>query len=208
MSKFNTRGVDTTERGSISQFIGPGVQIMMITGLDVKEASTGKKQFSFNLETSKIEEPGFEPHEDSKVGGKIGRVGFTIYMDDTNDSQVEELIKNVGIIADKLNVRDKVDAVEATSSENYLKAVLPLLRGKSAWWAITGEEYLNKENKVRVSLGLRRYGFIASIEEGESHLRPYDKDNQYDYKRIAIPDNDPNEDTNDDFTATDELPWD
>ena len=209
MSRFSTRGVDTVERGSISQFINPGVQVLTITGLDEKVASTGKKQFSFNVETPKVEEVGFEAHEDSKIGGKIGRVGFTIYMDDTNESQVEELIKNVGIIADKLGVRDQVDAIEAASSENYLKAVLPLFRGKFAWWAVTGEEYLNKEEKVRTSLGLRRFGFIASMEEGETHLRPFDKENQYDYKHIAVPDENPKEEvSSDDFEAANELPWD
>lgn len=190
---FSTKGVNTEEKRGISQFLTYGVQMAMITGLDVKTAQSGRKMFSLHMESPKVTDQGFEPHADAKQGGKIGKVQFTIYMDDKDAASAEELIKNIGIIADKLGVREKVDAIEANDAENYLKAVLPILRGKFAWWAITAEEYFNKEDKVRYNLGLRRFGFIASMEEGEGHLKPFDKNDKYDYKPVAVPSIDPDQ---------------
>ena len=205
MGKFSTKGVDTTERRGSSQFISPGVQMLAITGLEVRDSKSDRKQYVFKLESPKVVEEGFEAHEDAKQGGKIGKVPFGIFMNDSDTSQVDELIKNVGIIADKLGVRDAVDAIEATTARNYLEAVVPIFRGKFAWWAINGEQYLNQEDKVRTRIGLRRFGFIAAMDEGEDHLKPYDKTDPYDFKPIAQPDADPEEKKEDDGK---DLPWD
>lgn len=209
---FSTKGVSTEEKRVSSPFINYGVQMLMLTGLEVKTAQTGRKMFVFNVESPTINEEGFTPNVDAKKGGKVGKLPFTIYIDDTDEKAASELIRNIGIIADKLGVREKVDAIEANDAENYLKAVLPILRGKFAWWVVTAEEYLNGEGKVKYTLGLRRYGFIASMEEGESHLKPFDKSNPYDYKPIATPSKDP--DNTDPITEAfgkadddDELPW-
>lgn len=207
---FSTKGKDTSERSGVSQFLTYGVQMAAITGLTTREASTGKKMYSLNLEGPKVTENGFEAHEDAKMGGKVGRVQFTIYVDGNNQDQNNEIITNIGIIADKLGVREKVDAVEATSLDEYLTKVLPLIRGKYAHWAITGEEYEKADGKIGIILKLRRYGFVASMEEGEEHLRPFDKTNLYDYKAVAAPSKDPDVDaiTEAFGPETSDLPWD
>jgi len=211
MSGFSTKGVDTTERSGVSQYLTYGVQMAALTGYNLKESKTGKKMVVLNLESPKVTDKGFEPHADAKLGGKVGRVQFTIFIDETNPEKVSEVITNIGIIADKLGVREKVDAVEANNLDDYFKKVMPIVRGKYAWWAVTGEEYAKDGGKVGITLGLRRFGFIASMEEGEAHMRPFDKKNVYDYKALAAPSKDPDVDPiTEAFGAEvdeNEMPW-
>jgi hypothetical protein len=88
---------------------------------------------------------------------------------------------------------------------------MPILRGKYAWWAVTGEEYEKADGKIGVRLGLRRFGFVASLEEGDSHLRAFDKTNKYDYKAISSPSKDPDVDPITEAFGEEpdesELPW-
>jgi len=210
MSGFSTKGVDTKERG-VSQYLTYGVQMAALTGFTLKESKSGKKMVVLNLEGPKVTDKGFEPHADAKLGGKVGRVQFTIFIDETNAEKVSEVITNIGMIADKLGVREKVDAIEANNLEGYFNKIMPIMRGKYAWWAVTGEEYEKDGGKIGISLGLRRFGFVASMEEGEGHLRAFDKKNVYDYKPIAAPSKDPDVDP---VTETfgpepddSEMPW-
>jgi len=133
------------------------------------------------------------------------------YFDKTSKDQMDQFISNVALIAKKLGVTEKVDAIDSDSLEDYLNKLMPVIRGKFAVWAITGQEYLyNKDGKDKIgtSLGLRRYGFIATLDEMEAdpnHIKPFNKDDKYDFKPVALPSADP------DFKAQapgDELPWD
>lgn len=207
---FSTKGKDTTERSGVSQFLTYGLQMATITGFTSRVAQSGKKTYSLNLEGPKVTEAGFEAHQDAKLGGKIGRAQFTIYIDPTNEKSVNEVMTNIGIIADKLGVRDQVDAVVAEDLDSYLNKAIVIFRGKYAHWGITAEEYEKPDGKVGIVNKLRRYGFIASMEEGEAHLRPFDKTNIYDYKPLAAPSKDPDVDavTEAFGPETTELPWD
>jgi hypothetical protein len=209
---FNTKGVDTTEKSfGSSQFITYGNQELAISGYEIREASTGKKQVMLKFETPKVVEDGFEPHEDSKIGGRIGKVQFTIYMDESDgeSTAVKEFIKNIGIVADKLNIRDKVDAITSNSLEEYMDKFVKLARGQFAYWSVTGEQYEAQTGdgpKARWSLRLRRFGFIASKEEGIDHLQPFNiknDPNNYDLKYLAKADDET--DAPDDFN---DLPFD
>ena len=210
MSGFSTKGVDTTERSGVSQFLTYGVQMAALTGFELREAKTGKQMVILNLESPKVTDTGFEAHQDAKLGGKVGRVQATIYIDETNTESVNEIITNIGIIADKLRLRERIDAVEADTLESYLNKVMPILHGNYAWWAVTGEEYEKTDGKVGIILKLRRYGFVASMNEGEEHIKPFDKTNIYDYKTIASPSKDPDVDAITEAMGPEEteLPWD
>lgn len=211
MNNFSTKNVDTSEKRKVSQFFGYGVKELCITAIDVKTAASGRKMVSFKMEGHKVKEEGWQPHPDAKLGGQIGNVQFTIYIDEKDNKAVDEVVKNVGIIADKLNVREKVDAIEAGDLESYFKALYPVVRGKYAWWRVTASEYEKQDGKIGYTLGLSRFGFVASLEEGESHLRPFDKSNQYDYRTIAAPSKDPDVDpiteAFGDAPDDDDLPW-
>lgn len=188
---FSTKGLEVKSGAFTPKFIGCGVQVLTITGNTVRTAQSGKKMVLFNVETQKVQDEGFEPHEDAKFGGQIGRVKASIYFEEKGNSKAkEEFIEKIATIAQKLNVRDKIDEIKASSTEDYVNKVCAIFSGKYLWLTVTGEEYLNMNNEVRTSLGLRRFGFAASLEEGESHLKPFDIDNPYDYKKVAVPDQD------------------
>jgi len=210
---FSTRGVEIPEEKKVGgfQYLTYGVQKAAIVGYELKTAQSGKQMVVLLMESPKVSDAGFEPHADAKFGGRIGKVNFTIYFDKTSKDQMDQFISNVALIAKKLGVTEKVDAIDSDSLEDYLNKLMPVIRGKFAVWAITGQEYLyNKDgkNKIGTSLGLRRYGFVATLDEMEAdpnHIKPFNKDDKYDFKPVALPSADP------DFKAQapgDELPWD
>jgi len=212
MSGFSTKGVDTKEK-SVGQYLSYGVQKAAIVGYELKTAKSGKQQVVFNFESPKVTVPGFEADPSAKMGGKVGRIQFTIYFGSGDKQQNDEFIERIAIIAKKLGVSEKVDAVDSSSLEDYLNKIIPIVRGKFAWWAVTAEEYVkNGTDKVGVILGLRRYGFIASLDEMEAnpnHIKAFDKGNKYDYKPLAVASKDPDVDPISEAFGDDaEMPWD
>ena len=213
MSEFNTRGVVVVDGGNGGhKYLSYGVQEAAIVGFELKESSkSNKKQVVLLLESPKVVDAGFEPDEKAKFGGRVGRLNFSIYFNNDDKSQMEQFVSDIALIAKKLGVSEQVDAISSDNVEDYLNKLMPIVRGKFAWWAITAEEYIyNKDgqDKIGYSLGKRRYGFIASLEDvktNPNHIKPFDKTNKYDYKPVALPSVDP------DFKVQDtgsELPWD
>jgi hypothetical protein len=97
--------------------------------------------------------------------GKVCRVE-TSYMKE--DKAYQDFMRQIGVIADKLGVRTAVDAIKASTIEDFVKQVEPILKGKFAWWMFGGEEY--KEKKWKQSL--LKFGFIkAESEVDESTLK-------------------------------------
>lgn len=214
MSLFTTNGVVVEEKKSGgSKYLSYGIQKAAIVGYEVKTASTGKQMVTLLMESPKVTEAGFEPDESAKFGGKVGRVAFTIYFTPDDSKQMESFLSNVAIIAKKLDVAEKVNTIAADAIEEYMAKLIPIIRGKFAYWAITAQEYQKKDSdKVGYTLGLRRFGFIATVDEMEanpSHLKPFDMSNSFDYKALAIPSKDPDEDPiTKAFGPGEELPWD
>ena len=210
---FSTKNAKEEVR-SKSQFMMYGVCQATITGYELRESKSGKVQLSLNLESPRITEAGFEAHQDAKMGGQICRVQMGIYFDPkAASSQLDEITTNMAMIADKMGVREQADTIEASSLEEWLNKLVKLFSGKYAWFAITGEEYERTgADRPGVRLGLRRYGFVASLEEGEAHLNPFDKTNTYDYKPLAIPSADPDQgdpiaDAFGEADESEDLPW-
>ncbi len=208
MSNFSTKNVVVEEeKKSVSKFLSYGVQEAAIIGYELKTAQSGKQQVILLMESPKVQDAGFEPDPSAKFGGKVGRVQATIYFGPEDKARVDEFIQFVAIIAKKLGVTEKVDAIESSNLEDYLNKLMPLIRGKYAWWGIAAEEYINKDNQVRYSLKFRRYGFMASLDEMKAnpeHIKPFDKTSPYDYKAVAVPSADPDFKTQE---PEDEMPW-
>lgn len=177
--------VFNTDEKKPSQFITYGVQELIITGFSIKTASTGSKQILFNVE-GPCAEPGFVAHQDAKFGGRIGRIEFTSYLKD-GSPEVDNFLKDLQVIAEKLGVKEQVASITANTLEEYMPLVMAHIGGKSLILAVTAKEYLNNEGKIRFTLGRRRFGFAASLAEGVNHLKPFDKSNEYDYKPIQQP---------------------
>ena len=185
-SKFGTKSHDgESSKGGNSPFINYGNHVLMINSFEVRKASTGSEQVRINFEGAPVEEAGFEAHEDSTNGGKIGRVNFSSWL--ANENQVEEFNTNMAILTNKLGVKEEVDAIEADDLQDYLDKITPLVKGKQAHWLICAEEYLDDKGdtpKTKYSLKTARYGFMASMAEGVDHIDAFDKENKYHYKKL------------------------
>ena len=185
----STAGVNTEEKPS--QFISYGVQKLRIVSIDtlVAKNGSGRKIYQFNMETPSIQ--GFEGFEGAT--GKVGRVKFpNKYILESNDADVDDLVKAVGIMTDKLGTRAELDVLDVSemNMEEYAAAIAPLITNKYAFWKITTEQYVNDKNKVSNSLRLAKFGFIASLEEGIDHLK-FDMSSSYDFQapKNGSPDN-------------------
>lgn len=193
-----------------SKYLTYGVQDVMVVSGEVRVSPNGYKTVTFGMESPEVKSAGFEPDPASKRGGKVGRVEFAGYINEAepDNAALAEFLSKVSIVAQKLGVTDAVNAIQAPNVEEYVDRLIPIIRGKFAWWAITGREYVKKgTDKVGITLGIRRYGFIASEEEGKDHLRAFDKSNKYDYKAEAVPSNDPTDDGVADIPAPTTDQW-
>lgn len=182
---FTTKGIDRKDKGKLSKFITcGGPQFLKINSMEIEKAKTGSLRVVFHMETPPVETEGFEGMDGHK--GQIGNVR-TFYM--KNESQFNEFLTNIGIIADKLGVTEQVDSIKVGNAgepneedfAEYLKQVSLFITGKFMWFIIKGEEYPKQDNSLGLSLQFRRYGFAASEAEGKGHLKPYDKNNPYDF---------------------------
>ena len=208
MSNFSTKGVEVKESGNGggSKFMTYGVQKAAIIGYELKTAASGRQQVVFLMESPKVQDAGFEADPSAKFGGRVGRVQFTRYFNNTDEAAVNEFVSNVAIIAKKLDVSEKVDAIESSDLKDYMDKLIVLIRGKFAVWGIAAEEYL-KGDKVGYFLKMRRYGFVCTLDEfaaNPEHLKPFDRSNQWDYKSVAEPSLDPDFKTQ---APEDEMPW-
>lgn len=202
---FEQKEFELEQKGSgktkISQFMNYGNQKAKINRIELKEAKTGTKKVIFHMETEPITTEGFEPHAESMSKGQIGKVDATIYL--KTQEQMEEFHKNTQIIADKLGTLEQVKALSADSLEDYIAKVSPYLTGKYAYWQICAEVYDKSEKGYdKYSLKLGRFGFVASLEEGIDHLKPFDKSKAYNYKPMVQADKEPSADK-----PVDDLPW-
>jgi hypothetical protein len=183
--------------GGSSKYINYGHTEAAVTGYEIKEAQTGSKKVNLLLETPTVTEAGFEADATAKRGGKIGRVALTTYMKDPSGLSGEEKVKamkayedlekNIQIIANKCGekVYQAVLAVKASSLEDYLNKVIPLIQKVDLHWLIAAEEYaMNDKGYPKYTLKFVRFGFVASQEEGVAHLKPFDKENPYHYKKL------------------------
>jgi hypothetical protein len=188
----STKGVQTESKPP--KFIGYGVQKLKVNSIETliakKESSPGsgeyRKVYQFNMETPEDKTPGFEGWEGAK--GKIGKVQFpNAYLLETNEDDMDLLVKLVGQIGDKLGTREEIDAldVEGLNMEKYMEKVAPFIIGRFAFWRITVEKYKSSTTgKIGDNLKIGRYGFIASLEEGIDHLKPLDMTDVFDFKPL------------------------
>lgn len=154
MSNFSTEGVKTAE--NVSKFLSYGINFCKIVKMTViKAKNTESRKIQFSMEGAPMGKD-FQGIDGAK--GKVGRVE-TGYMKE--DKAYQDFMRQVGIMADKLGVRKEVDAVKASTIEDYIAQVEPLLKGKFAWWMFGGEEWAEKKWGLR----LLKFGFIKAESE-------------------------------------------
>lgn len=196
---FGTKGVDTTEKVGASQFMGYGEQEAKINSITIKTSGTGSKNIVFNMETRPIDTSklkGFTPHADATNGGQVGRVQMYSYWQKTLATEGGEdslkFSKDIGYIADKLGVREQVDAIQASSLEEYVEKLNGVLTSKFLFWKIVVQEYSKPAGGVGLNYSLGtwpaakgEHRFIAcSNLPGKVK---FDKENSFDYKKAEAP---------------------
>lgn len=188
----STVGINTEEKPS--QFISYGVQKLKIVSIDtlVAKNGSGRKIYQLNMETPSIQ--GFEGFEGAT--GKVGRVKFpNKYILESEDTDVDDLVKAIGIMTDKFGTRKELEALDVSkmNMEEYAIAISPFVTNKYAFFKVCTEQYVNNKGKVANSLRLAKFGFIASLEEGIDHLK-FDMSSSYDFKAPegnGVPDSTP-----------------
>lgn len=163
---FGTKNVDTTERSGVSKYLHYGIVMAKITGITVEKAkSTESKRIVFHMEGAPIMDKSFEGIDGAK--GAVCKMA-TSYMN--ADKSYQDFMRQIGVIADKLGVRPQVDAITASTIEQYIAQVAPYFTGLFAWWCIGAEEY----NEGKFSLKLLKFAFIKSLSEIDPSTLVYD----------------------------------
>lgn len=199
---FGTDGVKAEVEFKTSPYLRYGIQNVKINSFDVKAAVTGATQIIANVEGRPVvDDDSFEADKASTAGGKVGRVAFTIYMNPEKPSYqglIDTFNTDIATLAEKLGKRDASNpdafnaSVKAATIEEYATKLTNVLGGQFFWLGIKGEEYTKADaqpgDKPGVTLVKRRFSWVASEDEGEGHLKPFDKSSQYDYKTVEKPD--------------------
>lgn len=184
---FNTKGQEI-KTGGASKSITAGVCFAHIYSANLKVSKTGKKSLELILETPSIE--GFEGWaidknnpDGPKFKGQSAKVTATVYTDQYNSDNPakNDIIYKLLVIASELNLREEVDAVNASNIEEWVENVVNILKGKNLYFFLKGseEEY---NGKTIIKLSFPKYKF-ASISE--TNLDKFDKNNQYHYKALS-----------------------
>ncbi len=187
---FGTKEVESAPSSGVGQFIRPGKQELIITDMTTKESSKGSKSVIFSVETPPVEDENFEPHEDAKNGGKIGTVS-TIFL--ASEKTQEMFNRTMAQLGDALGVRKKLDNISAEDIEEYVTKVKKIVKGKKAWFLISGEEY-EKDSEGNVGLALKLKAYFA-VAKNESDLQDLDKSNPFHYQAVESKGSPQKEDT-------------
>ena len=176
---LSTKNVEVKETTKISSYLTIGVTKIKINNIDTKVSSKGSYQVVFHCEGEPVSDPNFKGVDGAS--GPVGRI-TTSYLG--NESQVSEFIEKIAILATKLGVKDQVDTITASDVKELVDKVSPVLSGKYFFGRITGEEYAKATEGVGVNLHFSKFGAFASLAEGSEKLKPIDKSNPYDYKKV------------------------
>lgn len=169
-------------------YISYGINLLKISNIEIKTASTGKIQVKFLTEGKEI--PGFEGADlgdGVKAKGLIGRINLGSYFDKEDEFKVNSLLSNLMAIAEKAGVADKLKEIEAKDIEDLLSKFVKIVNGKFMWFIIKGDQYEKdgkkgyglsfKEGKVGEENGkkifqifVKEEKFMESVEEVDGRI--------------------------------------
>lgn len=187
---FSTRGQDVKQGGGSKGFNAGVVQASVFDAV-VKTASTGKKQLQLVLVGPTI--PDFEGWDIDRNDASKGKhkglssvVSGTIYVDSTvfnnTDVNANPFLHKFVTIAKELGVKDEIDAISATSLEDWVKKAKDVVKGRPLYFFLAGAEEVY-EGKTRVKLSLPKYKFAAA---DPVKLDTFDKTNKWHYKAVDV----------------------
>lgn len=185
---FSTNGQEVKQGAGSSKSFHPGVVYAHITSGQLRTSNKGDKK---TLELF-IEGPALENFEGwpidrnnpegPKYKGQTARVAATMWTDEFNNVNVSrnEIMYKLTIIATELGLRDELNAITATTIEDWVSQVINLVKDNDLFFFLKGseEEY---NGKTIVKLSLPKYKF-CSVDE--TKLDKFDKNNKYHYKAL------------------------
>jgi hypothetical protein len=172
--EFNTKGHEVEEKSFVSKYLTPGIHEAKIQKIEFTESNGGTEGLLVVLEGK----------PDADLDGN-GKTADTKWWMSTNAWPYTK--DRLVIMADKLGVRDALDAINAGTAAEYAVALNTIFGGKAARWKLSGEEIEGKEGKNNwFKAGIAGYGFVEpmSITAEASKLK-FDDSNKYDMKRLA-----------------------
>ena len=204
-SVFSTKGQEVKTTGGTSKSFQPGVVYAHIYSTNVRTSNKGdKKVLEVTLEGPDLADfEGWLVNRDEPNGpkfkGQTAKVTATSWTDQFNEPNPakNEIISKLTIIAIELGLRTEIDAISASSIEEWVAEASKVLKGHNLYWFLKGEE--NEYNgKTNVKLSLPKYKF-ASVDE--TKLDVFDKNNQYHFKALKTKSVDKFEPETDDFAV-------
>lgn len=143
---------DLTTQGEQKEFVSKylrfGFNFAAIEGFSIRTASTGKVQLSFHMEAPS-EDPNFDGaawwqdngEPEVKAKGMYSKVNMGIYMEPTDEVKLQRVVRNLGAIASAIGKRKEVDAIEASTLEDYMEKYLKVVKGIPFWSKFKAREY-------------------------------------------------------------------
>ena len=170
---FTTAGHTVEDTDFVSNYLEPGIHVAKVQKIEYFESKGGT--------------PGMKiTHEGRPEGDGPGQTAETTWWLSENAWKYTK--DRLVIMADKLGVREGLDAINASAPEEYVRAVSPLFRDKAARWKFAGEEIAGKEGKGNwTKAGLAGYGFVEPVDTTPSKLR-FDPTNKYDMVKLPVAD--------------------
>jgi len=181
--QFSTKGHEVTEKEYISEYIKPGIHVAKVKSVEYVESAGGTKGIRFIHEGKPM----------SELDGKGQIAETTLWMSEKAWPYTKDRLV---VMADKLGVREKLDAISSDNESEYAIALNSVFGGKAARWKFSGVEIEGKMDEEKgekkpnwVKAELASFGFCESlnIPENESKLK-YDPANKYDFKRLPVAD--------------------
>lgn len=172
---IGTKGHKTEERKEVvGPYLKPGITKLKVAHLEAVTSSVKKT-------------PGIKITFEGESREELNGAGQT--MDDTlylTEKSMQYSMARLGEIAEAVGVREQIDAIQESETQNYINKVLPLIRGKFFRCKINGEEVEGREGKnnwFKAKLPFRHFAESLDVAESESRLR-FNKDDAYDMKRL------------------------
>lgn len=158
MSFLSTKNVETTDKVFISSFVSYGINKLRIVSIDVANTQESKYRITFHMETPPITQEGFKPVEGAL--GKVCNIG--LFLDINDEISIKNISSTIGTIADKMNVREAVDAIAAADPIEYFAQLSKIIcNGKHLWFVIAAREY----SPGKYGLQFPKFNWCKSPEE-------------------------------------------
>lgn len=176
---FSNENVVEKVGGNGGKYIYPGIYDEVI----IKGVTSG---------TSKNKQTPFVAVElYTKEGGEQNSKSFEFYMSENAADMSKAKLKH---IATKVNTEEAFNSISASSLEEYAQKLNSIMAGRELRMKFTGEEYENAQGDVKEAARIGLPNFAEATQPGaayppvskEKSQLTFDKDNEYDFKKLNI----------------------